>query len=348
MVRLELFRPSVAEHEAMESRADSLVFQTREWMSFLVRTQGGTPVYARVLDGSELIGHFTGLVVRRWGLRILGSPLPGSTTDYLGFNLVEGADRAAAARALPAFAAQSLRCVHVELRDRFLTPEEAATACGRVEPYTLLSIDLSPPEDDLFAGVKKSVRTSVRKARREGVTIEEAVDSGFADDYMAQLTDVFAKQGLVPTYGVDRVRSLIEHLQPTGRLLLLRARDSNGLCIATGIFPGYRDTAYFWGGASWREAQILQPNELIMWHAMVHWKAAGAKALELGGGGAYKAKYRPRSDTVPSLALARFESLHKARDVARSLYRVRQRIGGLVRRPSGAPASTSPGQPAGW
>ena len=343
MVRLELVSPSDAEQEAMESRADSLVFQTREWMRFLVQTQGGSPVYARVLDGSELIGHFTGLVVRRWGLPILGSPMPGSTTDYLGFNLVDGADRAAAARALPAFAAKSLRCVHVELRDRFLTVEQATTTGARVEPYTLLSIDLSPSEDDLFAGVKKSVRTSVRKARREGVTIEEAVDAGFADDYMAQLTDVFAKQGLVPTYGVERVRSLIEHLQPTGKLLLLRARDSNGLCIATGIFPGYRDTAYFWGGASWRDAQILQPNELVMWHAMMHWKAAGATSLELGGGGAYKAKYHPRSDTVPSLALSRFEALHRARDVARKLYRVRQRVGGLARRPSGASASTRPG-----
>ena len=347
MVRLELVSPSEAEHEAMESRADSLVFQTREWMRFLVDTQGGSPVYARVVDGSEVLGHFTGLVVRRWGLRILGSPLPGSTTDYLGFNLVDGADRAAAARALPTFATKSLRCVHVELRDRFLTKEQAAATGGRVEPYTLLSIDLSSTEDDLFAGVKKSVRTSVRRARREGVTIEEAVDAGFADDYMAQLVDVFAKQGLVPTYGVERVRSLIEHLQPSGKLLLLRARDSNGLCIATGIFPGYRDTAYFWGGASRRDAQILQPNELIMWHAMLHWKAAGATTLELGGGGDYKTKYHPRRDTVPSLTLTRFESLHKARDVARRLYRVRQRVGGLVRRPADAPASTSPGQPAG-
>jgi len=331
MVTMELITPSAADHQAMERRADRLVFQTREWMNFLVQTQGGTPVYARVRDGSDVVGHFTGLVVRRWGVRVLGSPLPGSTTDYLGFNLVDGADRAAAVRALPSFAAKELRCAHVELRDRFLTSDQATTTNAEMTPYTLLGIDLSLPDDELFSRVKKSVRTSVRKATREGVTIEEAPDAGFADDYMAQLNDVFAKQGLVPTYGVSRVRSLIEHLHPSGKLLLLRALDGDGRCIATGIFPGYRDTAYFWGGASWRASQILQPNELLMWHAMLHWKRQGATMLELGGGGAYKLKYQPSCEIVPSLTLSRFAALQRARHMAKSMYGVRQRVSGMVR-----------------
>ncbi len=335
MVTLELITPSAADHEAMEAAADRLVFQTREWMDFLVQTQGGSPVYARVRDGSDVVGHFTGLLVRRWGLRVLGSPLPGSTTDYLGFNLVDGVDRAAAVRALPSFAAKELRCLHVELRDRFLTTDQAATTGGEIAPYTLLGIDLSPTEDELFAGIKKSVRTSVRRATREGVTIEEADDAGFADDYMAQLTEVFGKQGLVPTYGVERVRSLIDHLHPGGRLLLLRARDGDGRCIATGIFPGYRDTAYFWGGASWRASQILQPNELLMWHAMLHWKGRGATTMELGGGGDYKLKYQPQRATVPSVTLSRFAALQRARHVARGMYRVRQRVGGMVQQRMG-------------
>lgn len=333
MVTLEPITPGRADYEAMEASPDRLVFHTSEWMSFLVRTQGGSPVYARVLDSAEPVGWFTGLAVRRWGVRILASPLPGSTTDYLGFNLVDGADREAAVRALPSFAKEQ-RCAHVELRDRFLTSDQARATGAEISPYTRWSIELTAPEDELFAGVKKSVRTSVRKATREGVTIEEADDPGFADDYMAQLADVFEKQGLVPTYGVDRVRALVEQLHPSGKLLLLRALDADGHCIATGIFPGFRTTAYFWGGASWRESQILQPNELLMWHAMRHWKARGATALELGGGGSYKLKYQPRRETVPSLTMSRFAALRRARDLAESAYRIRQRAAGLVHRRS--------------
>src|SRR5436189_3057502 len=94
-------------------------------------------------------------------------------------------------------------------------------------------------------------RRCIRKAKKVGVTIEEADDPEFADDYYAQLRDVFAKQSLVPTYGVDRVQALIAHLHPTGRLLLLRARGPDGASIATGIFPAMNGSMYFWGGASW-------------------------------------------------------------------------------------------------
>ena len=71
-----------------------------------------------------------------------------------------------------------------------------------------------------------------------GVVVEEARDDAFADDYYAQLVEVFANQGLTPTYNVARVRLLIKHLLPTGCLLLLRARDPERRCIATGIFLG--------------------------------------------------------------------------------------------------------------
>jgi hypothetical protein len=75
--------------------------------------------------------------------------------------------------------------------------------------------------------------------------IQEANDKGFVDDYYSQLRNVFAKQHLVPTYGMGRVSALIRHLQPTGNLLL-RAIDAEGHGIATGIVPAMHDRAYFW------------------------------------------------------------------------------------------------------
>jgi len=72
----------------------------------------------------------------------------------------------------------------------------------------------------------------------------------------------------VPTYGVDRVRALIRNLHPTGRLLLLRARDPEGKGIATGIYPGMNDVAQFWGNASFRSGQQWRPNETLHWYAM--------------------------------------------------------------------------------
>jgi lipid II:glycine glycyltransferase (peptidoglycan interpeptide bridge formation enzyme) len=125
----------------------------------------------------------------------------------------------------------------------------------------------------------------------------------------------------MPTYGVERVRELIQALLPTGRLLLVRARAPSGEPIATGIFPAMNGTAYFWGGASWRQHQHYRPNEAIFWYAMRYWKHHGMKSLDMGGGGDYKRKYGPVEFTVPSLHKSRIAGLAQLRDLAEAVSR---------------------------
>jgi hypothetical protein len=173
-------------------------------------------------------------------------------------------------------------------------------------------------------------RRCIRKAEKIGVTIEEANDLEFAGEYYAQLKDVFAKQSLAPPYTEERVIELIRHLQPTGRLLLLRARDAEGRCIATGIFPAMNGTMYFWGGASWRAHQILRPNEYLMWYAMRFWKARGIEWCDLGGGAEYKRKYGVRETPVPFFRASRFRALSHARQLAKKGVRLRQAAAGRL------------------
>lgn len=301
---------------AMDAMSDRVLFQTREWLDFLGRSQRAEPVVAEVLAGGERVGWFTGAVVSSYGVRILGSPFPGWTTPWMGFNLRDGVDRWAAASALAPFAFHELGCLHLELRDRLLdapSPEPARLAWTDLHTYEL---DLAPPEDEMLARMSGACRRALRKSEKCGVRIEEASGEGFADEYYAQLEDVFAKQGLEPTYPVQRVRDLIGSLEPSGRLLLLRALSPDGERIATGIFPAMNGTAYFWGGASWRPHQHMRPNEAIFWYAMRRWKAAGYRTLDMGGGGAYKLKYGPRLVTVPFFRRSRVPLLGRLRDVA--------------------------------
>jgi CelD/BcsL family acetyltransferase involved in cellulose biosynthesis len=316
--------------EELDSYTDRNVFQTREWFSFVEKTQRAQPVVAALTHEGEKVGFFTGLIVRRYGVRILGSPLRGWTTGYLGFNLRPGISRRAAVEALPSFAFGALRCLHVELRDRSLSLGESEGLGWENSPKTIFEVDLRPSQDEIFAGMDSACRRCIRKAEKVGVTIEEADDFGFADDYYAQLRDVFAKQSLVPTYDHARVVELIRHLLPTGRLLLLRARDADGHCIATGIFPASSGRMYFWGGASWRSHQILRPNEALMWHAMRHWKARGMEWCDLGGGAKYKRKYGPREVTVPFFWTSRYRAVSSARNAAKKAIKIRQAARGRL------------------
>jgi len=308
---------------------DRTMWQSASWLTFLSETQKGEIIIAALHEGNTVLGYFSGLMIQRFGLRILGSPLPGWTTAYMGLVLKPEVPRTEALEALQRFAFVDLRCVHLEFMDRNLS----ASALGDRYPflsYNSFEIDLSRDEDKLFSTMTKACRRCIRKAMRSGVVIQEASDAGFVDDFYSQLTNVFAKQSLIPTYGKDRVSALIRHLQPTGNLLLLRAIEPDGHCIATGISIAMHDRAELWGAASWRTYQYLRPNELLLWHIVRYWKNRSVQFLDMGGAGEYKRKYGGYNISVPWIYTSRYPMLALLRNSAAMAVRVRQRwLGGF-------------------
>jgi hypothetical protein len=320
---LQLERADLADvdWDQLDAFADRTVFQTREWLDFLVATQGGEPVVARVWDRDEQLGWFTGMKVKRYGVSILGSPFRGWTSGPMGFNLHEGAARDAAVEALIRFAFGELRCVYLELLDRRLSFEELeGVPRAELAPFKTFEVDLTAAEDDLFAAMSSACRRAVRRGRKIGVRVEPASGEGFADEYYAQLEDIFARQSMRPPYPVERVRELIRCVEPSGRLLMLRAVSPDDEPIASAIFPVFNRFAYFWGGASWRSKQIMRPNEAIFWHAIRHVRQLGVPLLDLGGRGDYKRKYGGRAVERPFMRRSRLPGLLALRRIAGRVY----------------------------
>lgn len=325
------FKPlSSIDWDRLDRFPDRTLFQTRPWLDFVAEAQGAMPIVLEVAVENQVVGCFTGLIIRKSGVKILGSPFPGWTTSYLGFNLVEGVDRAALLEPLANFAFRELGCGHVELMDRRLQPEQVQALGWPHRLFQNTEIDMAGSEEEIFANMKGACRTSIRKAEKSGVSIESAVDDQFASDYHAQLLDVFARQRLKPTFSVERVRLLMKHLLPTGHLLLVRARNSEGLCIATSIYPAFNGTMYFWGGASDRQYQILQPNEAMHWYAMRYWKARGITACDMGGGGDYKLKYGGKPLVVPWCRKSRWWWIGAIRVVAQKSHALVRRLSGRL------------------
>jgi hypothetical protein len=327
-MKVKIIDPEAADWARLDGFADRTVFQTREWLHFLRETQRANIVLCELEESGETAGYFTGLVFSRFGLKVLGSSFPGWTTPYMGFNLVPGASRKAALAAIERTAWDTWKCLHMEVSDPFFSVDDGREIGFTSEAFETYRTDLTETEDSIFGKMSSACRRCVRKAEKSGVTIEEAHDLDFADEYYEQLKDVFAKQGLVPTYGVERVRSLIRNLEPTGRILLVRAKDSEGKCIATGIFPGFNKLAEFWGNASWRSSQILRPNEAIHWYAMRYWKRRGAEIYDWGGERPYKEKYGCAPHSVPWFTKSRYGFISTLRTQARAVFARKQRLQG--------------------
>jgi hypothetical protein len=326
MLRLDRVEPTAALWADRAAYEDRLIFHTEPWLRFVAECQRAEPVLATITDGTTPVGHFTGLLTKRYGLRILGSPMAGWTTSYVGFNLDPAMPRRAALEALLPFAFGDLGCAHLEIRDRGLAESDLGGLGLRWSTAPTAVIDLSPGEDALFGAMASACRRNIRKADKSGVVIEEVTDDpAFADEFYDQLRDVFAKQNLVPTYSIDRVRSLIRNLAPAGRLLLLRARDPEGRCIATAVLPWYHRTMYFWGGASYREHQHLRPNEALIWHALRWAKSRGVTEFDFVGGNSYKAKYGTTEVPVPWARRSRSPLVAGLRDAAKEGFALKQR-----------------------
>jgi len=330
MLALRRIEPHRITNEQLFDYPDATVYQTREWVSFVAECHGAEPVRAELKDGAATVGYFTGLIIRPLGLPILGSPFPGWTTQYMGFCTQPGVPRAAALAALPTFAFNDLGCVYFEVGDPKMTAADGLASSLDNEPFPTYETDLRQDESLIYATMREDVRWSIRKAKRLGTVVAPPRDHDeFAASYYLQLQDVFRKHGLVPTYGADRVRSLIRWLYPTGHLLLLEARTADGLSIATGIYVGFRQHAQFWGNASLRSGQKWRPNELMHWQAMRYWKAKGAEVFDWGGLGDYKEKFGCIRTAPPRFVKTRIPGIRLAKRLVRRAYEVRGLLAAL-------------------
>ena len=282
MIYLERLNINKVPWQELDQYWDRSVFQTQGWVNFIAEAQNAESVVAEVKEGEQVLGYFTGLITKKLGIRILGSPFDGWTTTYMGLNLLPGVDLQAVLEALHKFAFKELRCRVVQISERRFTDEDLKNTSYSIINYRNLEIDLTNEEEVIFSKMTSAKRRGIRKATNLGVVAEEASPDGFVEEYYAQLIEVFAKQLLRPTYEIGRVKTLIKHVYPTGNLLLLRARSPDGQSIASAIFPGFNDMMIFWGGASWRKYQKYRPNEFLMWHAIKYWKARGIKTFNLG------------------------------------------------------------------
>lgn len=315
---------------ALDRLPGGLVCHTTPWLEFLRASQHGEPVAALLHDDGEPIGAFAGMIVRRMGLRLLGSPFAGWTTPYMGLDLAPGVSRQDALRALVAFAWNDLGCVHLEMMDRHLELDDLQDLTYQHRMFNTWEVDLQDSDDALLATFSTSGRRFYRKAIANGLTVEVADDDAFVHDYYDQLTDVFARQQLVPTYPRARVEALLAHL-PAEQILRLRVRKPDGAPAATGLFHAVDPLrVYGWGFASYRVDQPLHPNELLMVEAMRRWRERGFRIMDLGGDGEYKRRYHPRRVSVPWIRISRYPFLPPLREAARRGYVVRQRALGRL------------------
>lgn len=306
----------------IEATSDSTIYKSSGWFEYLHQWKKITPVVIEI-STDEVIGYFVGELIFK-GVTILGSPFEGFGTGHQGLSMlkeIQPSERLDIYNQLSAWIFDSKIASYIQIEDYQLTMEDLDGKNVAYEGHEGYVIDLLQSEETIYQNMHpRSCRYRINKSRKSGVIIRETTDvDRFVDVYYNQLLEVFNKQGLTPTYDKSCVRSLVDSLYPE-RMLLLEAVTAEGDIAATGLFPGDKNMAIFWGGASYQRFQKFCPNEPLIWEAIKIWKERGTKVFDMCGVRPYKLKFGPVLYTKPRIMFARCRGLISAKRIIKKIY----------------------------
>lgn len=303
------------------SANEKTVFTTLPWISYVLDDNPGSkPIILRITKGDMYVGYFTGVLISKFGIRIIGSPFRGWSTCYMGFDVSNGADRIELLNELKPFLFTRYKIKYFEVSDRQI-PLDATSTMNNVTLAETLELAINHTDEELLKIFKPDCRNFIRQFEKRGAKVEIAQpDQEFAQEYYEQLTEVFAKQNMKPTYRLGKVVNLLNRLSSEDMVLCLRVKAPEGNSIATSIFPGYNKKFFFWGGASYRSGQMYRPNEYMIWTAIRYWRDRGVTVFDMMGVREYKRKFGPEAVQYPIITMAEPNILIFGKKCAETLY----------------------------
>lgn len=301
---------------------DKPVFTCLPWIDFVAKDNGATPIFVRIKDrNGTRVGIFTALTIRKFGIKIVGSPFRGWSTCFMGIDTELKDEKIDIYLELVKFLFKQVKCQYIEINDRDITVEQAKGRGIEAFPLDTLELDIDKDDEGLFKQMKTDCRNFIRQFERRGARLEIAEpNEEFAEEYYKQLEDVFAKQGLVPTYSLEKVKCLLRSMAGTDQILCLKVVSPDERCIATSIFPGYGNKFFFWGGASYRPDQHYRPNEYMIWTAIKYWRDRGCTKFDMVGARDYKRKFGSYDQQYANMIFANPKVLIIGRFLAEKMY----------------------------
>lgn len=282
--------------------ADRTIFHTRAWMEIIQAAHGVRPVFAKAVRDGKCIAIWPCLEMRKGPFRVLGSPLPGWSTAYMGPLFADDADIAAT---LQAFFDHKLfrRYAYFACRTMVHRHEVDLAAFG----FNLLTnfetywIDLLQSEETLWSNLKSECRSRVRKAEKEGVEIRREETDAFIDDFWKMSLETFAKSNIQPTHTREFCVEVWRKLKPLSRVHVLSAFVA-GRRAAILMLPHDESTMHYWGGASYQEFREIPVNNLLHWQAIKDARGLGLRCYDFvsseGGPGRFKKTFGPQPVVV--------------------------------------------------
>ncbi len=259
--------------DLVASHPDGSFAHTAAWARVLVSSYGYRPFYFTEVKDCRMSGLIPVMEIRSWLTGCRGVSLP--FTDECEVILPEGTTFDDAVQRVKDFG-KSRRWETLELRDRVPGMEGIPPSME----YYVHEMDLSRPEDGIFSGLRANVQRNIRRAEKEGVTVESEASSANLREFY-RLNCLTRREHGLPPQPIRFFENLREHVLSKGKGTLLLARY-RGNCVAGAVFVHHGCQAIFKYGASDRRFQRLRANNLVLWEAIRSYNGRGFRIFSFG------------------------------------------------------------------
>ncbi|MBI4091156.1 peptidoglycan bridge formation glycyltransferase FemA/FemB family protein, partial [candidate division WWE3 bacterium] len=141
-------------------------------------------------------------------------------------------------------------------------------------------LDISPPEDELLAGMHPKTRYNVRYAEKSGIFVREGLE-GDLKTFTKFQRETARRQNFF-VHNDSYYETVWETLRKYGMAKLLVA-EFKGRPVSAWLFLVYEKTLYYPYGGWNKEHQNLFPNNLLCWEGIKMGKRAGCETFDMWG-----------------------------------------------------------------
>ena len=146
------------------------------------------------------------------------------------------------------------------------------------EPFYTSIVKLGRPNEELWKGIRPKTRNHILKAQKSGVQISKD-GYEYLPEYYEMVKETLGSKG-VQVLPIEFYEKVMKTLAPKKMAKLFMALY-NGRAVSGAIFLFYKDTVYYWHGASFEKYLNVCPNNLIQWELIKFANGNGYKKYDL-------------------------------------------------------------------
>lgn len=142
-------------------------------------------------------------------------------------------------------------------------------------------LDISPDEETLLNDMRKNTRYAIRRARKEGVTVESSTDPEDFNKFWPLFQETVASRNFVPhskQYYQKQIQAFFD--DGTYRIYWAHLKEK---VLAAALIPFYGDSAFYLHAASTDRIKNTFPAHALIWQAILDAKKAGLTYFDFWG-----------------------------------------------------------------